>query len=319
MQGWMIVLITVACVIAALVILFFIGSFVTLNVILGRPKNRFGGENPQKYGVDLSWFDGLTDCTKTIEIASFDGITLRALHITHGGESEGEDKKLSRRVAVLQHGYCASPRSMQPYAKIFYERGYDLVIPAARAHSISDGKYIGMAWLDRFDVMRWIEKTIEIYGKSVDIALMGCSMGGATVVAVSGMNPPKQVKCIIDDCGFSSQKDEYYACLKRVHLPKALTLSPLAVGVKLKLGYSVYDADIVPFAQKSTLPTLFFHGRKDKFVPCELGQNLYDACGAEDKQIYIVEEAEHAQSYVVDPEKYARVLTEFVEKYIPND
>lgn len=318
MQGWMIALIIVACVIAALVIIFFIGSFITLDIILGRPKKRFSSESPQKYGVDSSWFDGLADNTKTISITSFDGITLRAMHITHGdGGNEGE--KLSRRVAVLQHGYCASPRAMQPYAKIFYDRGYDLIIPAARAHSISDGKYIGMAWLDRFDVMRWIEKTVELYGTSVSIAIMGCSMGGATAVAVSGMNPPKQVKCIIDDCGFSSQRDEYYACLKRVPLPKALALSPLSVSVRLKLGYSIADADIVPFAQKSTLPTLFIHGAKDKFVPCELGQKLYDACGAEDKQIYIVEEAEHAQSYALDPEKYTQVLSEFVEKYIPND
>lgn len=310
MQSWMIALIVVACVIAGLALVLFIGSFIALDAVLGRPKKRWSNENPQKYGVDPSWFDGLKDVTEKLEITSFDGLKLRALHITHG---DG----LSRRVAVLQHGYYATTRSMQPYARIFYERGYDLVIPSARAHGDSEGKYIGMAWLDRFDVMRWIEKTVELYGKDVSIALMGVSMGGATVCAVSGMNPPPQVKCIIDDCGFSSQRDEYYACVKKVPLPNAVAVLPLAIGVRLKQGYSMYDADILPLIAKSTLPTLIMHGRDDTFVPCELGQKLYDACGAADKRIYIAEGATHARAYVVDPEKYESQLTEFVDKYIP--
>ncbi len=308
MQGWMIALIVVACVIAMLALILFIGSFIALECVLGRKKKTMSGESPEKYGVDISWFDTVADKTERISITSFDGLNLRALHITHD--------EPTKYVAVLQHGYWASPRSMQPYAKIFYDRGYDLVIPYARAHGESEGKYIGMAWLDRFDVMRWLDKTVEMYGTGVSIVLMGVSMGGATVVAVSGMNPPKQVKCVIDDCGFSSQRDEYYACVKKVPLPRAVSILPLTISVRLKLGYSVRDADIVPLAQKSTLPTLFIHGVKDTFVPCELGKKLYDACGAKDKELYLVDDATHARSYAVDPEKYTSILTEFVERYI---
>ncbi len=309
MQGWMIALIIVAAVVLAVALAFVFGSLFAVKSILGRRKKPIKNEFPEKYGVDVSWFDTVKDNTETVEITAYDGIKLRALLLKHDGEKV-------KRVAVCQHGYSATPHSMQPYAKIFYDKGYDVLLPSARAHGMSEGKYVGMAWLDRFDIMRWFDKVIDIYGSDVKIAMMGISMGGATSIAVAGMNPPPQVKCVIDDCGFSSQREEYYACLKKVPLPKRLALLPLAVGVRLACGYSVYDADIVPLAQKATLPVLFIHGEKDAFVPIELGKKLYEAYGAEDKKFYAVSDAEHAAAYAVDKEGYIKEFTEFIDMHI---
>ncbi len=313
MQGWMIALIVVAAVILFLAVAVLVGSLIAVDKVLGRARKAPKGETPEKYGVDPSWFDTdeIKSVTKKLEITSYDGLTLRALRLTHG-----EADALTHKVAIMQHGYGASPRSMQPYARILFERGFDVILPAARAHDISDGKYIGMAWLDRFDVLRWVDKVIDIYGDKASIVLMGVSMGGSTVAAVSGMEPPPQVKCIVDDCGFSSQKEEYYACLKNVHLPKSLAMSPLTIGVRLKCGYSIYDADITQFVKQSKTPSLFIHGENDTFVPCELGKKMYEACSAKEKQFYLVPFAAHAGAYVANKEKYTEVFTEFVDKYV---
>lgn len=312
MPGWMIALIAVACVIAFSAVAFLVGSLIAVHLILGRHKvpgtraAKKKGYTPDMFGVDIGWFDELKDNTEQASITSFDGLTLRAKLIKNPNGAAG-------RVAICCHGYCATPRSMQVQARLFYDKGFDVLLPAMRGHDASDGK-IGMAWLDRFDLLRWIDKIIELYGKSVSIALAGTSMGGATVIAASGMNPPAQVKCVIDDCGFSSQRDEYYACVKSVPLPKALAVSPLAVGVRLVHGYSIYDADIVPLARSITIPALFFHGERDAFVPLELGKKLYEACGSPDKSFLSVPDAAHACAYVKAPEKYTAAFTEFVDK-----
>lgn len=311
MPVWSIVLIVVLSVVALLVAAFLVGSLVAVDYVLKRKTPPQGSEEERAaYGIDISWFGAHSDVTDTLSLCSYDGLTLRALHIR---QRNGEHV---RRVAILQHGYGASPTSVQPHAKIFYDLGYDVVLPAARAHDISDGKYVGMAWLDRFDIMRWINKVVDIYGDDVSIALLGVSMGGATVVAVSGMNPPKQVKCVIDDCGFSSQKEEYIACVRKVPLPKSLAVLPLSVGVRLKLGYSVGDADITQFSETSTVPTLFIHGTEDNFVPCEQGKKLYEACAAPYKDIYLVEGAHHAKCFVQDPESYTAKVADFVSRFI---
>lgn len=46
------------------------------------------------------------------------------------------------------------------------------------AHGNSEGQYIGMGWLDRKDMLKWIDYVISL-DKNAQIALYGESMGGA--------------------------------------------------------------------------------------------------------------------------------------------
>ncbi len=309
MQGWMIALIVIASVIFVIVAAFFIGSFIAVSKVLGRRKpHKPSPELQKKYGLDMTWYDEVRDLMETVSIVSYDGLTLRSYLIKHAEPTS--------KVAICHHGYGDKPLSMQPQAKIFYDMGYDVLLPAARAHDISDGKYIGMAWLDRFDMLRWVDKMVDLYGSGVSIALLGVSMGGSTVIAASGMTPPPQVKCVIDDCGFSSQREEYYACLKKVPLPKAFALLPLTIGVRLKLGYSISDADISALAAKADIPVLFIHGENDDFVPYELGKKMYDVCGSADKEFYSVKDAGHALCYATDPDSYRDRVSAFCDKYM---
>ncbi|MCH5350821.1 MAG: alpha/beta hydrolase [Clostridiales bacterium] len=314
MEAWMIALIAVAGVILILAIVFFSVVHVYSNYVIGSNYKEPEESDPSKYGVDTSWFD--TDEVKSAlgeeKITSFDGLKLVAWTLKHK-----QDLPV-KKVAILQHGYHSGPRSMQPFAQMFFDKGFDVYIPAARGHNISEGKHIGMAWLDRFDIMRWIDKVVGLYGSDVQIALFGISMGGSAVAAVSGMQPPPQVKCVIDDCGFSSQVDQYNSLLSGVKIPKPLLMIPFTLGVRFKCGYSVVDADICALVNNSKLPTLFIHGERDSFVPAELGKKLYEACGAEDKRLELFD-AGHAASVAADRERYSSLINEFVDKYIKGE
>ena len=312
MQGWQIALITVAAFIALVAIAFLASSLIFVHAILGRrkelseDKKQKKGYTADKYGVEPAWFDFVASTTSQATITAYDGVKLGARII--------RQQQPSDRVAVCCHGYGATLSSMQVQAKMFYDRGFDVYILSMRGHKGSGGK-VGMAWIDRFDLSRWIDRIIVDYGENVQIALFGVSMGGATVVSVAGMNPPPQVKCIIDDCGFNSQYDEYVACLKAAGLPK-FSIRLFNVGVKLVHGYSLYDADVAQLASAMTLPALFIHGTADSFVPFELGQKLYEACASPEKSFVAIEGAGHALSYATDKDKYTAAVTEFIDKHI---
>ena len=312
MQGWMIALIVIAAFIALAAIAFLAGTLIFVHAILGRRKEldektkQKKGYSADKYGVDPAWFDFVVASTSKATITAYDGVRLSA-KIIRQSEPTG-------RVAVCCHGYGATLSSTQVQAKMFYDRGYDVYMLAMRGHKDSGGK-VGMAWIDRFDLSRWIDRIITDYGESVQIALFGVSMGGSTVVAYSGMDPKPQIKCVIDDCGFSSQYDEYVACLKTAGLPKC-AIHMFNTGVKLVHGYSIYDADITKLAGKMTLPALFIHGTADDFVPFALGQKLFDACASAEKSFVSVEGAGHACAYAADKEKYTAAFTEFIDKHV---
>lgn len=304
MQDWMIALIVIAAVVAVAALIVLVGALVAVRLLLGRRKPLSQEETAAykaRYGVDTDWFDKYKDVTEKRGIVGYDGVKLSARLIKHATPYG--------RVAICCHGYGLTSDYVQPQAKLFYDRGFDVLVPALRGHEGSGGK-VGMAWVDRFDVARWIEKTIEEYGSDVQIALFGASMGGSTVVSVAGMTPPPQVKCVIDDCGFSSQLEEYSSQFS------APLVFFIKLGVRLVHGYSVSDADFTALARNMRVPALFIHGSSDRFVPCALGKKLFEACASQDKKFVCVDNAAHCCSYVVDTATYVGELTAFVDKHV---
>lgn len=55
---------------------------------------------------------------------------------------------------------------MGPYAAMFHQMGYNVLMPDARAHGQSQGKYIGYGWPEKYDVRKWVRKLIAEEGKS---------------------------------------------------------------------------------------------------------------------------------------------------------
>lgn len=305
----------VAAVIAGIIVLaalsLLIAALATVKSVFGRRKSFADDigvktENGiDRFGCDAAWFDTVKANTESLTITAFDGIKLSSLLI--------KNAQKTNRVAICCHGYGVSPRTMQVQAKLFYERGFDVLLPYMRGHGASEGR-VGMAWLDRFDLLRWTDAVVDTYGPSVQIAYAGTSMGGATVVAASGMNPPRQVKCVIDDCGFSSQREQCAQSIKKAKLPVKLTMFVLDLGMRLVHNYSMHDADITPLAASMTAPALFIHGDDDKVVAPEYGQKLFDACGSADKTFKLFAGAGHALSYVTDPDGYTDCVGGFIEK-----
>lgn len=67
--------------------------------------------------------------------------------------------------------------TMAPYAAMFHQLGYNVLIPDARAHGKSQGKYIGYGWPEKYDVQKWVKKDIAEKGKKQKIVIFGVSMG----------------------------------------------------------------------------------------------------------------------------------------------
>ncbi|MGX6970700.1 alpha/beta hydrolase [Vagococcus bubulae] len=244
-----------------------------------------------------------------LSIKSDDGLKLVAKKVTHDTPS--------KKVAIVAHGYMGKSDFMGQYAQLFYDEGFDVLVPDNRAHGKSEGKYVGFGWLDRNDYVKWINTVIKEYGEKVDIVLYGLSMGAATVMMTSGEELPNQVKVIIEDCGYDSVDNELAFQLNDMfHLP-AFPMIPLASGyTKLLAGYSFSEASAVKQLEKNTLPMLFIHGDKDDFVPEKMVYEVYNATKGP-KELVIFEGAKHADSLKKYPEEYKKTIETFLAKYFP--
>ena len=221
----------------------------------------------------------------------------------------------SNKWAIVVHGYGGSGKLMSDKSKYFYDMGYNVLIPDLRGHGKSEGDYIGMGWKDRLDIISWINFIIK-ENPNAEIVLHGTSMGAATVLMTSGENLPSNVKAIVADCAYTSAWDEFsYQLETYLKVPSSYILNVTDMVTKLKAGYSLKEASALECVKKATVPILFIHGDKDKFVPYSMMDKLYDATNSP-KEKLTIEGGEHANSDLVSPFLYWLTLEDFLNQYV---
>lgn len=221
----------------------------------------------------------------------------------------------SNKWAIVVHGYGGSGKLMSDKSKYFYDMGYNVLIPDLRGHGKSEGDYIGMGWKDRLDIISWINFIIK-ENPNAEIVLHGTSMGAATVLMTSGENLPSNVKAIVADCAYTSAWDEFsYQLETYLKVPSSYILNVTNMVTKLKAGYSLKEASALESVKKATVPILFIHGDKDKFVPYSMMDKLYDATSSP-KEKLTIDGGEHANSDLVSPFLYWLTVEDFLNQYV---
>ena len=258
--------------------------------------------------------ENLNDAQKWLEeksnysdkyIESYDKLQLHSYVVTQN----------SNKWAIVVHGYGGSGKLMSDKSKYFYDMGYNVLIPDLRGHGKSEGDYIGMGWKDRLDIISWINFIIK-ENPNAEIVLHGTSMGAATVLMTSGENLPSNVKAIVADCAYTSAWDEFsYQLETYLKVPSSYILNVTDMVTKLKAGYSLKEASALESVKKATVPILFIHGDKDKFVPYSMMDKLYDATNSP-KEKLTIEGGEHANSDLVSPFLYWLTVEDFLNQYV---
>lgn len=245
--------------------------------------------------------------SEELEITSKDGLMLRGVWVP------AENPK---GTILLAHGYRSS--KMVDFSLAFgmyHTLGLNILIPDQRAHGKSEGKYITFGVKESRDMEQWVAYHNKTFGE-IPLILSGLSMGASTMLYLADAELPKNVKCIIADCGFTSPKDIIKSVFHQVvHLPAAPCLWVADLFARLFAGFSLSEKDSRQTLKNSKLPVLLVHGADDGFVPSEMTRQAYAAC-KEPKELLLVEGADHGVSFLVAKDRYMQTVVAFLQKYV---
>ncbi len=217
----------------------------------------------QTYPHIVPWIDSLNQCRALRDtfITAPDGIRMHAFYV--------RAPRPTAHTAVIVHGYTDNAIRMFHIGYLYNRSlGYNILLPDLRYTGLTEGDAIQMGWLDRKDVIQWINTAPHIFGDSIRAVVHGISMGAATTMMVSGEKLPDYIRCFVEDCGYTSVWDQFKKELKGVfHLPAFPLLYVTEWICQLQNGWNFHEASALNQVKKCRKPMLFLHGDKDDFVP----------------------------------------------------
>lgn len=254
-------------------------------------------------------------------------------YLTVYDEPTGKNTKLhayyvdnqSDKTAVVQHGYRSNAMNLMREAELFYNMGYNVIIPDARSHGQSEGAYITFGAYERNDINAWIDQELEMKPNQ-KIVLLGVSMGAATVM-MSQENPHPNVQAVIEDCGYYSMEQQARDVARLV--TSKLQYIPIVNSidwyncesqiidslndqyVKPILKIDLYEISPLNAVSKSNTPKLFIHGTADWFIPPVAKDKLYAASLGYKEQLEVIGSG-HAENITVGGEAYKNKVVSFL-------
>ena len=227
---------------------------------------------------------------RDVTLTADDGLTLHGVYYANAETAD------THHWALVLHGYRGDYTGALQLAAPYYEAGYQVIAPDLRACGESEGDYVGMGWLDRKDILRWID-FILADDPQAKIVIHGISMGAATTMMTAGESTPDNVKAFVEDCGYTSVWDIFSSELQlRFGLPEFPILYTASGVARLRAGYSFTEASALAQVAHCEKPMLFIHGTADDFIPYEMMDTLYNAKPGDNKAELTAEGAGHGEA-----------------------
>lgn len=202
-------------------------------------------------------------------IDSVDGLKLHGIYIPAIDSTH--------ETIILVHGYDSDSTQMLPLAKSYHYQNYNVLAIDLRCHGQSEGEYITFGAKESDDINSWMDYLLQV-DSNAKIMLHGVSMGATSALLASAKVMHTSLKGVISDCGYTSFEDQLrYLTKKHFHLPGNTFLPGVSFWIKKVAQFDYQSANALNAICIKGVPTLFFHGQNDTFVPCEMVYRLANA------------------------------------------
>ncbi len=216
-------------------------------------------------------------------------------------------------IHICCHGYRGlGVRDFCGGAQTLLDRGDGVLLIHQRAQGDSQGHTMTFGIREREDVLLWAVYCAERFPHA-PLFLHGISMGAATVLMVSALPLPENVKGILADCPYDVPRDIIVKTADDMHLPGRLMWPFLCAGAFFfGRGLRFDHVCCHEAVKRAAVPIQIIHGADDRFVPAYMSEPMAAANPARVTRVTFPN-AGHGLSYLEDTPRYQALTKEFIE------
>ncbi len=238
-----------------------------------------------------------------VAIVAQDGATLRAWNIR---QSHGNGNAV-----ILLHGLANDRSGMTGYAELLLSHGFNVLVPDARAHGLSDGELATFGILESDDIHRWFD-WLEKNDHPDCIFGLGESMGAAQLL--QSLRSETRFCAAAAESSFASFREIGYdrigqffgtgPWLGRTVLRPIIEFAFIYSRLKYKLNFEQVSPENVVAATK--IPVFLIHGQIDGNIPVRHSRLI--ASRNPSVTLWEVPNADHCGAMGEDPELFDEKL-----------
>jgi fermentation-respiration switch protein FrsA (DUF1100 family) len=195
-----------------------------------------------------------------VSVVSSDGTQLAGAFYDEGSDI----------TVISLHAFNGSKDSDFLFAPYYGDKGYNVLMPDARAHGDSEGRYVGYGHFEKEDLLAWIKWVNGTKGSESQIIIHGIAAGASTALLAASEGLPDNVMLLVLDSPYNSLADIVsYQIGKLYGLPRFPFMSILDYKLEKEAGYKMADVDVVAAVRDSEIkiPALFIIGDGNDYIP----------------------------------------------------
>ena len=247
-----------------------------------------------------------------VDLTADDGAMLRGWSIqpSHGNGDE----------VILLHGQADNRAGMLGYADLLLRHGYAVLLPDARRHGASGGELATYGVKEAGDVRRWFD-WIERTEGSRCIDGLGESMGAAQLLESLRTTPG--FCAVVAESPFASFREASYDRLGEkldagAWAGRTLLRPAVKVGflyARLKYGVDLRRASPEDAVERSRVPVLLIHGKRDTNLPPRHSEMIVARSAGRNPAVVLWEPAEagHTGAAGAEPQEFERRVLAWFE------
>ena len=217
---------------------------------------------------------------------------------------------------LLYHGFADNRTGTLGYAEFLLRHGYSVVMMDSRAHGASGGDMATYGWKERYDTVVTAD-TLYSTERVRRLYALGVSMGGSIALQPAAVEPP--IAGVIAEDPFADLREvsyDYAGLRFSPLLGKTLFRTASIVGIDGMAnagGFNPDDVSPEKAVAARPFPVLLICGTRDHTSPCRHAERIYAAATGQ-KELWIVQGAEHASALGRAPAEYEERVVRFLSR-----
>lgn len=225
------------------------------------------------------------------------------------------DHKVPKGLIILIHGIRGQKESFNGLARRLAKRGFHSVAMDLRGHGENTAIHCTFGAKEKYDTSLLIDHLIHKEGIDQKIGLWGISLGGA--VSLQTLAIDKRISFAIIESTFSNLSVTVHNYFKHYG---GFDIAPYSEYLIKRAGKiaEFQPSEIVPSeaCKNITQDILLVHGDKDKRIPIKNAHENFDNLKSHNKDLLIIEGADHGGVWEVGGEEYFEKAFEFLEDVV---